>query len=252
MMRIARPEYRGLLRSALASILLPALLAVPVALAGMSELGLSALFPVKCLAILGVGAALVLRGLPQYHPFHSIGSANHATIARGMLVILLAALLGEHGGPVIQVLALAVGAIAAILDGVDGWLARKTNMASRFGARFDMETDALLIFVLAALAWQFDKAGVWVLISGLLRYAFVLGGLALPWLRAPLVPSFRRKAVAVLQVIALLIAIAPFVAPSVSAPLTGAALLALALSFVIDVAWLKRHETQPGTSAPAC
>ena len=39
-------------------------------------------------------------------------------------------------------------------------------MASAFGARFDMETDALLLLVLAALAWQFDKAGAWVLASG--------------------------------------------------------------------------------------
>ena len=34
-----------------------------------------------------------------------------------------------------------------------------TGMSSPFGARFDMEVDAFLILVLAALAWRFDKAG---------------------------------------------------------------------------------------------
>ena len=49
-------------------------------------------------------------------------------------------------------------------------------MTSAFGARFDMEVDALLIQVLAVLAWQWDKAGPWVLMSGLLRYVFVAAG----------------------------------------------------------------------------
>ena len=40
------------------------------------------------------------------------------------------------------------------LDGVDGWLARRSGIASAFGARFDMEIDALLILVLAVLAWR--------------------------------------------------------------------------------------------------
>ena len=49
----------------------------------------------------------------------------------------------------------------------------RSNEASSFGARFDMETDALLILVLAALVWQHGKAGPWILAAGLMRYAFV-------------------------------------------------------------------------------
>ena len=71
----------------------------------------------------------------------------------------------------VAALAMALATVVAVLDGIDGWLARRTGMASDFGARFDMETDAALIMVLALLAWQFGKAGVWVLASGLLRYA---------------------------------------------------------------------------------
>ncbi|MEJ1964856.1 MAG: CDP-alcohol phosphatidyltransferase family protein [Gammaproteobacteria bacterium] len=75
-------------------------------------------------------------------------------------------LLGEHVSVVGQFIATVTAAIAASLDGIDGWLARSRHTASDFGARFDMETDAVLILALAALAWQFDKAGVWVLLSG--------------------------------------------------------------------------------------
>jgi phosphatidylglycerophosphate synthase len=114
-------------------------------------------------------------------------------------------------------------------------------MASAFGARFDMETDAALLLVLAVLAWQLGKAGPWVLAVGLMRYAFVAAGAAAPWLRDPLPPSFRRKAVCAVQMVALVAALAPIVAPRASALLAAAALAALCYSFAADVRWLRRH-----------
>ena len=48
-----------------------------------------------------------------------------------------------------------------------------------------MEVDALLIQVLAILAWQWDKAGAWILVSGLLRYGFVAAGWVWTWMQAP-------------------------------------------------------------------
>jgi phosphatidylglycerophosphate synthase len=184
---------------------------------------------------------LVLRGLPVHHPFHSIGAANVATSARGVLVALLAALAGEQAGELGQLIALLIGSVAAALDGLDGWLARRSQMTSAFGARFDMETDALLILVLSVLAWQLGKAGAWVLLSGVMRYAFVIAASWLPWLRAPLPPSFRRKTVAVIQTVALLLTIAPFVQPSWSTPIAALALTALSLSFLTDIVWLRRE-----------
>ena len=89
-----------------------------------------------------------------------------------------------------------------------------------------------------------------VLLSGLLRYAFIGASLALPWMRSPLPPRFRRKAIAVVQVTALIVTIAPFVAPSFGELVAASALLALAISFLLDVAWLKRHSTQPGAAPP--
>ena len=50
-----------------------------------------------------------------------------------------------------------------------------------------MEVDAFLLLVLSAYVGQ--DLGWWVLVIGLLRYAFVAAGWALPWMRATLPPD---------------------------------------------------------------
>ena len=71
------------------------------------------------------------------------------------------------------------------LDGLDGRAARGQGLASAFGARFDMEVDALVILALAAIAAGLGKAGPWVLALGLVRYGFVVAGWLAPMARAP-------------------------------------------------------------------
>ena len=109
----------------------------------------------------------------------AIGAANLITGARALLVAGIAA--AGFAPPTSRVAAVvvAVGTVAALLDLADGWVARRTGTASAFGARFDMEVDAVLILVLSALVWRYGVAGPWVLASGLMRYAFV--ALARPW-----------------------------------------------------------------------
>ena len=237
----ARGPDRQLRRSALASIL-PAGLISGVAGAVLTHrYGLDAAYLVKAMVVYAAGAALVVLGLPRHHPFAAFGAANRVTLIRGALLALLAGLIGEERAAGLAMLITVAAILIAVLDGLDGWLARRHRMASGFGARFDMETDALLILVLAVLAWQLGRAGIWVLLSGLLRYLFVGAGWLLPWLRGPLPPSMRRKFCAVLQVIALIATLAPFI-PSRAAPAIAAmGLGALLWSFLVDVVWLYRH-----------
>jgi phosphatidylglycerophosphate synthase len=232
--------YR-LLSSARRSILAAMLLGVAAAWMAHSALGLDAWYIAKTAAQLGIGGLLMLQGLRGYHPFDRLGAANHITMARGVLVILLVGLIGMGAAPPLQWAALCIAAVASALDGVDGWAARQTQMSSAYGARFDMETDALLILVLTVLAWQFGKVGLWVLASGLMRYVFVAASLLFAWLRRPLPASRRRKTAAVAQTIALLVALAPFVPPKISGSLCAGALAVLAWSFLLDIAWLRRH-----------
>ena len=101
-----------------------------------------------------------------------------------------------------------------------------------------MEVDALLILALSMLAWRFDKAGVWVIASGAMRYAFVAAGLCWRWLEAPLPPSRRRKTVCVVQLAALTIILLPVVTPPLSTAIAAGALAALTGSFLVDTLWL--------------
>jgi phosphatidylglycerophosphate synthase len=153
-------------------------------------------------------------------------------------VALLAAALAAPQTAALAWTATALAAAASALDGVDGWLARRTKLESAFGARFDMETDALLIMVLSVLAWRWGRAGAWVLACGLMRYAFVAAAWAWPWLARPLPPSWRRKFVAVVQMVGFAIIVAPVVQPPLSVWLAAVALAILTWSFVIDVRWL--------------
>jgi phosphatidylglycerophosphate synthase len=158
-----------------------------------------------------------------------------------MLAALAAALIGEPAPSNLAWAVAGAAGIFAVLDGVDGWLARRTRMSSEFGARLDMETDAFFILVLSILVWQHGKAGAWVLLCGLMRYAFVAAGWILPWMARPLRSTIRGKIVAIAQIAGLTIALLPPVQPPLSIVIAAVTLGALAWSFAVDVTWLARE-----------
>jgi len=214
--------------------------AIAIAELARGVLPVGGIYAVKAGAIFSIVMIVALGFLPRHHPFARFGPANQITTMRAMLVALVAALIGEPRFPNVATSAAAATVVVSALDGVDGWLARRHQIASRFGARFDMEIDALLILVLAILVTEFEKAGPWVILSGLLRYIFVGAGKYWPRLRAPLFASRRRQAVCVVQILALNLAIVPAIQPPLSAAMAAGALAALAWSFLIDTRWLLR------------
>jgi len=227
--------------SALTSCLLGLLfLFTPVCLL-QQLLGMSVLFVALALAAYLLGAVVLLASARGQSPLRCFGAANQVTLARAALVALLFGLAGEANTAANAWLAVGTATLAITLDGVDGWLARQHDLSSAFGARFDMETDALLILVLSLLVWRFDKAGYWVLLAGLLRYLFTAAGYALAWLRRPLPPSRRRQTVCVLQILILIICLLPLVSKPWSHTLAALGVLLLAWSFAIDVIWLARR-----------
>jgi len=173
------------------------------------------------------------------------GWPNRVTLARAVLVAVLAGVLAlpetvhRHGN---VLAALAVAALA--LDGLDGWIARLLDGATRFGARFDMEVDALLILVLSIAVVLADRAGPWVLAIGGMRYAFVAAGRAWPWLRRELPPTRWRKCVCVVQGFVLAAALVPGMPPVLAQALLALALVALAHSFSRDALWLWHRQRQ--------
>lgn len=211
------------------------------ALASVLTLAGSDIAPATIAILLFAGiASVILRRVEAYHPFPEFGPANLITLARAALACLLAAIV-TTGSVALWLIAFPLALAALALDGVDGWAARRTAMASRFGARFDMEIDALLILVLSAAAWVGGKAGAWVLLLGLMRYAFLAASLAWPALGADLPASTRRKAICVVQVAVLALLLLPAIAPPLSTGLALGAFGALSWSFAVDVIALLRR-----------
>jgi phosphatidylglycerophosphate synthase len=204
----------------------------------------------------GAGAALsglllfaallmgVERGLAGYHPHPRLGIANRITLVRAGIACLIATRAIDPdplGAPERWLLA-AIALAALLLDGADGWAARRERLASAFGARFDMEVDAFAILVLATTVAKAAAVPYWVLAIGAMRYLYVAAGWVVPLLQRPLPACWladqRRKTVAVIQSVALIIALAPATAPGWAASCCAVALGLLGFSFAADVALL--------------
>ena len=230
------------LRLSVGSLLAIGLLAVfTLAFAARPAFDLSALYPAKAAVVFSAGMVLAIGLVREHHPFDRFGPGNTTTTLRAALVALVAGLIGEPGAPIVAASAAGVGLLATALDGVDGWLARRARMASVFGARFDMETDVFLVLALSVLAWQYGKAGAWVLLCGLMRYGFVAGGRLWPWLRGPLTPTLRGKTICVVQFVGLSLTIMPVIEPPFSGLVAATTLAALGYSFFVDVLRLWRQ-----------
>jgi phosphatidylglycerophosphate synthase len=134
------------------------------ALAGaLISLALHDVRPALAVAVVSL-ALMYLAAAPS-----GVGLANAVTAGRtGMLCAALT--FAPASGALISAATLA----NFTLDGLDGWVARRFNQTSDFGARFDMESDSHTVLLLDL--WLVAQAGfpVWVLIAGVLRYAFVL------------------------------------------------------------------------------
>nr|WP_240939672.1 CDP-alcohol phosphatidyltransferase family protein [Planosporangium flavigriseum] len=192
----------------------------------------------------GVGYGLVVcaalsRGLSRSGA-RVLGPADRVTLTRATLVGGVAALtVDSFGRPAPVATMVVLASVALVLDAVDGWVARRTGTVSALGARFDMEVDAFLILVLSIhLA---PSAGLWVLVIGAMRYAFVVAGWLLPWMRAALPPRYWRKVVAAAQGVVLVIATAGVLPRPLTVAALAAALALLVESFGHDVRWLWHH-----------
>ncbi|MCV0440830.1 MAG: CDP-alcohol phosphatidyltransferase family protein [Hydrogenophaga sp.] len=249
-MKTATPSHAlpaALERDAARDLAAVAVLVAAASVALGTAAGFGADYSAKSALVYTLGAWLVWRGLAA-HPHPRFGPANRVTLLRLAAMALMAALVGEafprpplDGAPMAAWALVLIATLTAVLDAADGALARRSGLASAFGARFDMETDAAFTLVLCALVLQAGQAGAWVLAAGLMRYAFVAAARVWPWLGAPLPPSRRRQTVCVVQITALIACLGPIVPPVLASALALSSLALLAISFGIDVQHLARQ-----------
>ena len=192
-------------------------------------------------AALYLGAALVAAwGMSRTYPHASVGLCNAVTLLRLALAVTLVtpAISGNSSA---QWAIFWTALLALCLDGLDGWLARRQGLCSRFGARFDMEVDAALGLILAINAFVLGAAGAVVLLLGLPRYVFGAAGLVLPWIVRPLPDRAGRKLACVIQIAALIALQAPILPQPLAGFVVAGAAMALGCSFGRDILWLWRR-----------
>jgi phosphatidylglycerophosphate synthase len=174
----------------------------------------------------------------------ALGAANRVTLTRAALVGGVAALVADGVvQPASAATLVGLAVVALVLDGVDGWVARRTGTASALGARFDMEVDAFLILVLSV--YVAGSVGPWVLAIGAARYVAWAAGSVVPWMGVSVPPRYWRKPVAAIQGVVLTAAVAHVLpAPAMNAAIV-VALILLAESFGRDVVWQWRQRRIP-------
>lgn len=185
-------------------------------------------------------AAVSLRGLLYTYPHDVLGACNAVTLGRAALVAVLAgAILVPASGWAM----FGIATVAFALDGLDGWLARRAGLSSDFGARFDMEVDALLGAVLALVLLVSGTVSAEILVLGFSRYVFVLAGFIWPALQGRLPESSRRKAGCVVQIAALIILMFPLTPAWLLVPVALVGAAVLLYSFAVDAIYLVRQGT---------
>ena len=219
-----------------AQVMLIAGLAVTVGLGGAGFSPAGWVVGVAC----GVVTNAALAGGLSHYRANRLSPADWVTLGRATLAVGVAALVADSfAEPAPITLLVSLAAVALALDAVDGWVARRTRTAGILGARFDGEVDAFLILVLSVYVSR--SAGVWVLAIGAARYAFLVAGWPLRWLRDPLPPRQWRKVVAATQGVVLIVAAANVLPPALTRGALIVALVLLAESFGRDVWWLRSH-----------
>jgi phosphatidylglycerophosphate synthase len=103
----------------------------------------------------------------RWTPSGRFGPANAVSLLRLCGVFVL------PGLPPAQVAF--AGLILLAMDGVDGWIARRTGSSGEFGEFLYKESDAFFMLMLCLLLYRLPQGlGPWILLPGLMRYLFVL------------------------------------------------------------------------------
>lgn len=173
--------------------------------------------------------------------YAELGWGNRLTILRSWLIAAVGGFLFQPW-PEGALLAWLPGTLyfgAAVLDRIDGYVARRTRHGSLLGNELDMVSDALGLAVASLLAFGYGQVHFSYLLFGVAYYLFH-GGLI--WRRRqglpvyPLPPALHRRAWAGFQMGFLVAVLWPLFSPPVTTVAGIAFMLPALVGFAID--WL--------------
>tara|TARA_B110000305_G_scaffold83129_1_gene93559 strand:- start:7442 stop:8623 length:1182 start_codon:yes stop_codon:yes gene_type:complete len=181
------------------------------------------------------------RADPKAPLYKDLGWANRVTLLRAWLIAAVAGFLFQPWpeGPALAWLPGMLYLLAAVLDRVDGYVARRTGQSSLLGIELDTLFDALGLAIASLLALGYDQVHWSYLLMGTAYYLFHAGilwrnfrGLAV----YPLPPALHRRTWAGFQMGFLAVVLWPMIYPPLSTLAGFAFMLPAVLGFLID--WL--------------
>lgn len=171
-------------------------------------------------------SVLIVWSRGAWTPSGRFGLANTVTTLRLLMTLALVWRPEQRPGLVLALTALCILA----LDLADGWLARRFQSGGPFGARFDMEVDAVFVLALSCALWSRGVGGAWVLLAGLWRYLFVVIPMAVPSRGGEAPRSLIYRSAYAVMVSSFLIAL--IVQASISRPLALFGTVVISASFL--------------------
>ena len=173
--------------------------------------------------------------------YEELGWGNRLTLVRSWLIAAVGGFLFQPwpAGPILTWLPGILDFFAAVLDRVDGYVARRTGHGSLLGQELDMVSDALGLAVASLLAVGYGQVHPSYLLFGAAYYLFHGGlmwreRLGLPIF--PLPPALHRRAWAGFQMGFLVVTLWPLFGPPVTSLAGFAFMLPALIGFFID--WL--------------
>lgn len=173
--------------------------------------------------------------------YEELGWGNRLTLLRSWLIAAVGGFLFQPwpDGPMLTWLPGTLYFFAAVLDRVDGYVARRTGHGSLLGQELDMVSDALGLAVASMLAVGYGQLHPSYLLFGAAYYLFH-GGLMWRERRGlpiyPLPPALHRRAWAGFQMGFLVVTLWPLFGPPVTSLAGFAFMLPALIGFLID--WL--------------
>ncbi|HMU66063.1 MAG TPA: CDP-alcohol phosphatidyltransferase family protein [Cellvibrionaceae bacterium] len=181
---------------------------------------------------------LLMRNQQLIADLAQLGLPNQVSLVRAVLILCCGGFFGLNDLPApLNWLPAILYALAAILDAVDGWLARRLNQVTQLGARLDTCFDALGLCIAPLVACALNKLHSSYLLVSVAYYIFQWG---LNWRRArgllchPLQASENRRLWAGMQMVLVACVLMPVVPAEFSRHLGAVFMLPLLAGFIRD------------------
>lgn len=205
--------------------------------------------PAVAASLLACESALAFAVLIAGSGRQALRPANALTGIRLVVAVMFLALAGAPvPGQSARVALFAVAIGAEITDFFDGRIARRLGPTA-FGAKLDMETDALFMLALSLVLLRWFELPGWIVAAGLARYVFAIPFLLLPEPRFPPVFSRFAKLACATAVVTLIATAAPIAAPWFATVQVIAGAVAVA-SLLLSFAWEAALRIRASVSQP--